>query len=58
MVCDRDLFFVLIHEITRVFPLAYALHRHVDSGIDVLDFGTGSIVVVFCVWIRFDLGRL
>ena len=43
--------FVIVQEIPRIVSLVYALHSHVDSGIDVLDCGMSAIVVAFGVWI-------
>ena len=41
-----------------MFSLVYALQYHVGSGNDVLEFAMSSSVVVFGVWIIFDMRRL
>ena len=48
---------VIIHEITRLFTLVYALLCHIDSLNDVLEFAMSPIVVVLGVWILFDMRR-
>ena len=55
--CDRNSIFVIFQEMTRLLFLVYAPYCHVNSGNDVLEFAMSSIVVVFGVWILFDLRR-